>query len=201
MVEGRFNIDSGLGLRSAVAKPAAPVKESSKDKRKKLLTGVLSSILGGDKKEAPASAAPSQPQRAEMFTQAPSSNAFQLVFELVSREKHGRFSRDLFQGRSRAAGYRLSYTPGASPTLQLQRFGSSGARAIAQSNQALNREDNFRHRVEFSRDTSGVMVVSIGGAQMFETSDQSFRDVFSGMIIANDGDDYSIREIAVSGTR
>jgi len=36
---------------------------------------------------------------------------------------------------------------------------------------------------------------------MFKTSDQSFRDAFSGMIIANDGDDYSIREIAVSGTR
>jgi hypothetical protein len=45
------------------------------------------------------------------------------------------------------------------------------------------------------------MVVSIDGAHMFETSDQSFRDAFSGMTIANDGGDYSIREITVSVTR
>ncbi len=202
VAEGRFNVDSGLGLRSVVAKPVVAEKKSSKERRKELVTDVLSSLLGGDKKEtASTSNEPVQPQRAEIFIRAPISNAFQMVFEIVSREKHGRFSLDLFQGRSRGAGYRLSYAPGATPGLQLQRFGSSGVRNIAASNGALNLEDNFRHRIEFNRDAAGGMTVSVDGAQLLNVADQSFRDPFSGITIANDGGDYSLREITVSGTR
>ena len=202
MVQGRFTVDSGLGLRSVVAKPVVAEKKSSKEKRKELVTDVLSSLLGSKSKEPePTNTQPAQPERAEIFIRTPISNAFQLVFEVVSREKHGRFSLDLFQGRSRGAGYRLSYTPGATPGLQLKRFGSGGTRNIAASNGALNLEDNFRHRVEFNRDVAGGMTVSIDGAQLLNAADQSFRDPFSGITIANDGGDYSLREITVFGTR
>ena len=119
----------------------------------------------------------------------------------MSREKHGSFSLDLYQGRSRGAGYRLAYVPGGQPSLELQRFGSSGVRSIVAHNQALNLEDNFRHRIEINRDTDGGMTVSIDGGRVLSASDRSFRDPFSGITIANDGGDYSIREITVLGDR
>ena len=163
---------------------------------------MLGSLLGNKKDEPePTTSQPTKPQRAEIFIQTPISNAFQMVFEIVSRENHGRFSIDLFQGRSRSAGYRLSYMPGGQPSLELQRFGSGGVRTIVASNQALNLEDNFRHRVELNRDASGGMTVSIDGKLLLDAADQSFRDPFSGMTIANDGGDYSLREITVSGLR
>jgi hypothetical protein len=91
--------------------------------------------------------------------------------------------------------------PGGHPSLELQRFGSSGVRSIMASNQTLNLEDKFRHRIEFSRDAAGAMTVSVDGGQMLNATDQSFRDAFSGIAIANDGGDYSLRQITVFGDR
>ena len=122
VASGRFSVDSGLGSRSVVAKPAAPVEKSDKDRRKELVTDVLGALLGAEKKETTTSQ-PSQPERAEIFVRAPISNAFRVVLEIVSREKHGHFSFDLFQGRSRGAGYWLTYAPAVQPSLELQRFG------------------------------------------------------------------------------
>ena len=203
MVEGRFSVDSGLGLRSVVAKVAPVAEKFTKQSRTEIVTSVLGSLLGTKKKKTvePAPSQPSQPERAEIFIQTPISNASQVAFEIVSRENHGRFSLDLFQGRSRSAGYRLAYVPGGQPSLELQRFGSSGLRSIVANNQALNLEDNFRHRVEFSRDSDGGMKVSVDGAVLLSATDVSFRDPFSGLTIANDGGDYSLREITVLGDR
>ncbi len=138
VAEGRFTVDSGLGLRSVVAKPAAPVKQTSKDTTRKLVTDVLDSLLGNKKSEPePTSSQPVKPQRAEIFIRTPISNAFQVVFEIVSRETHGRFSFDLFQGRSRSAGYRLSYVCRAG---SLRWNCSASARAaFAQSSPTIRR--------------------------------------------------------------
>lgn len=201
VAQGRFTVDSGLGLRSVVAAPSAPVKQTSKEKRKKLFTDVLGTLLGNEDNTASTSTQPSQPRRAEIFIRTRISNAFQVVFEIVSREKFGQFSLDLFQGRSRGAGYRLSYAPGASPAVKLQRFGSSGVRTIASHNQTLNLEDKFRHRIEFKRDSGGAMTVSVDGGIILSATDKSFRDAFAGLTFANDGGDYSLREITVSGNR
>jgi hypothetical protein len=198
---GSFSIDSGLGLRSVVAEPAAPEEKSDKDLRKELVVDVLGSLLGAKKQEPVQSSQPAQPQRAEIFLAAPISNAFRLVFEIVSREKHGRFSLDIFQGGSRGAGYRLTYAPGGQPAMELQRFGSSGVRSLVARNQALSLEDNFRHRVEIVRDSAGGMTVSLDGGKVLSASDNSFRDPFSGIAVANDGGDYAIREITVFGSR
>ena len=49
VVEGRFSVDSGLGLRSVVAKVAAPAESSSKTDTKDLVKSVLGSLLGTKK--------------------------------------------------------------------------------------------------------------------------------------------------------
>ncbi len=53
VAEGRFSVDSGLGLRSVVAQAVAAEEKTSKQKRKDLVTDVLGSLLG-TKKEEPA---------------------------------------------------------------------------------------------------------------------------------------------------
>ena len=49
VVEGRFSVDSGLGLRSVVAKVAAPAESSSKTDTMDLVKSVLGSLLGTKK--------------------------------------------------------------------------------------------------------------------------------------------------------
>ncbi|MBR46080.1 MAG: hypothetical protein CMM31_06315 [Rhodospirillaceae bacterium] len=65
----------------------------------------------------------------------------------------------------------------------------------------INLEDNFRHRIEINRYGAGGMTVSLDGAQVLSANDRSFRNPFSGITIANDGGDYTIREITVFGDR
>ncbi|SVE60061.1 uncharacterized protein METZ01_LOCUS512915 [marine metagenome] len=65
----------------------------------------------------------------------------------------------------------------------------SSLRSIVAHNQGLNLEGNFRHRVEFSRDSGVGMKISVDGAVPLSANDVSFRDPFSGWIIANEGGD------------
>ena len=83
-----------MSLRGVVVKVAPAVENSAKQSRTELVTDVLGSLLGTKKKIA--EPAPSQPERAEIFIQTPILKAFQVVFEIVSREKSGSFSLDLF---------------------------------------------------------------------------------------------------------
>jgi len=63
-------------------------------------------------------------------------------------------------------------------------------RSIIAHDQALNLERNFRHRVEFGRDSDVGMNVSFDGVVLLSVTAVSFRDPFSGLTIANDGGDY-----------
>ena len=101
-VEGRFSVDSGFVLRSVVAKVTPVVKKSTKQPWTELVTDVLDSLLGTKQKTA--EPVPSKPERGEKFIQTPITNAFQVVFEIISRENHSRFALGLFQGRSGSAG-------------------------------------------------------------------------------------------------
>ena len=50
LVEGRFSVDFGLGLRSVVAKVAPVVEKSTKKSRMEPVTDVLDSLLGTKKR-------------------------------------------------------------------------------------------------------------------------------------------------------
>ncbi len=83
----------------------------------------------------------------------------------------------------------MAYVPGGQPSLELQPFGLSGLRSIVAHNQEFNLEGNFCHRAEFSRDSDVGMKISVDGAVPVSANDVSFRDPFSGWIIANEGGD------------
>ena len=70
--------------------------------------------------------------------------------------------------KERAAGYRLAYNAGASPSFELLRFGRSGERRLATHDRRVNLEDNYRHRILFVRDESGGMSLSADGKTLVQ---------------------------------
>ena len=103
--------------------------------------------------------------------------------------------------KERAAGYRLAYNAGASPSFELLRYGRSGERRLATHGRRVNLEDNYRHRILFVRDESGGMSVSVDGKTLVQVSDRSFRDPFNGLTLVNDGGEFAVREISVMGVQ
>jgi hypothetical protein len=197
VVSGEFTVDRNLGLRSVVA-DAAQNTGDRKSGDRDLASVLLETLLKDSSKnnESGGSA-----EAAVIFTNQSVSNAFSLSFELVSRERSGRFAVALFQGEARDFGYRLAYLPGARPSLELLRFSRRGEAVIESLRETLNLEDGFRHRIELERTTGRRMTATVDGRTVIDVADGSFSDGFDGVEILNEGGDYAIREIALSGRR
>jgi len=190
---GRFNVDRNLGLRSVVNARAVR-RESDQSDQRDLAAALLSTLLDSNRRSND-----DVNTRADIFIMQPISNAFTVRFDLISQERAGRFSVDVFQGQGRSAGYRLSYYPGQTPSLELLRFSARGEVVIKVLSEALDLEDGFRHRIELSRSTGRIMTVRIDGRDVISTTDSAFRDAFDGLALINGGGDYAVREITVFG--
>jgi len=146
---GRFTLVQSMILSG---KPNVPVGEEIERTKE---------VIAKEQAAKAAEKAAQQSGRAELFTRLVISNSFSIQVDLLSSKADGRFEMDVFQGYGRSAGYRLAYNAGASPSFELLRFGSSGARSLASHKQAVKLEDGYRHLILFSRDESGGMSVSL----------------------------------------
>ena len=186
---GRFTLVQSIILSG---KPTIPVGEEIEHTR---------DAIAKEQAAKAAERAARESARSELFTRVVISNNFTIQLDMISTKADGRFEIDVFQGYQRNAGYRLAYNAGASPSFELLRFGRSGERRLATHNRALNLEDDYRHRILFSRDESGGMSVSVDGRALVQVSDRSFRDPFNGIALVNDGGEFTVREISVMGVR
>jgi len=203
VVEGRFSVDSRLGLKTLVEPPktASNSTTAPKKKKKDLASSLLGALLSDDSgKSGSSSTVSTQADRAEIFSATEISNAFSLEIDLTSSVEAGRLSLSLFQGRSRTSGYRLAYLPGGDPSFELIKFTSSGASVIDSNAGEISLEDNARHRISISRDDQGEMVVELDGTVLIRAADRSFRDPFDGISIINDGGDYVVSQIVIYGS-
>jgi len=203
VAEGRFSVDSRLGLRTRVDPPkaASTSTTTTKKKKKDLASSLLGALLSDDSGDSGGSStASTQADRAEIFSATEISNAFALEIDLTSNVEAGRLSLNLFQGRSRTSGYRLAYLPGGEPSFELIKFTSRGASVIDSNADAISLEDDARHRITFSRSDQGEMVVELDGTELIRAADRSFRDPFDGVSIVNDGGDYVISQIVIYGS-
>ena len=105
------------------------------------------------------------------------------------------------KGQQRTTGYALNYLPGQAEAIQLLRITSSGSAVVETSTGRLKLEDNRVHHLDWMRSPRGDMSVAIDGRELFRVNDRGFKDPFAGFAIVNAGGDYSIREVAVHGTR
>jgi len=156
-------------------------------------------VIAKEQAAKTAERAAAQNTRAELYTRVVVSNSFSIQMDMVSSKADGRFEFDVFQGYERSAGYRMAYNAGASPSFELIRFGRSGERRLATHDRAIKLEDGDRHQIVFSRDEFGGMSVALDGKTLVQVGNRSFRDPFSGITMANEGEEFAVREISVMG--
>ncbi len=204
---GEFLIDWRYGLRTVVEPPPARQQQqtgSSGNQVGQLFGQLLQQTLQGGQivEQAPADAG-----FAAVIAPVKVTNAFSLRVELTSRMVQGsaepRFEFGPYQGANAAAGYRLAYRPGATgrtPSLELLRLSSRGGTSTLELyDQPLKLEDGKDHVIEWTRNSSGLMVVKVDGAEVMTVTDRSFRDAFDGVALVNSGGDYALKSITIDG--
>jgi len=203
VTEGRYWIEQGWGLRSAIAvtdpnqQQQQTKKSSNRDAALALLGAVLNQSVGG--KAAPTNTA--EPKKAAIHAQAAIANAFTLEFEFSSwvqkdQPSGGRFEIGPYQGADRSSGYRLAYTPGKGLTLLI--VSPRGQRVIDQQAGPMALEDKKSHAITWSRDGRGKMSISVDGREILATVDRGFGDPFQGLALSNGGGDFIIKRVTVT---
>jgi len=214
---GEFRTEYGLGLHSVVraAAPPEPATEQpaqqgaqqkgQQDVAQALLGALIEQTLGqkqqgqGEQGQQQGHQTAERPaDRAEVQVALPITNAFAVALEVSARERPGRIEFVVFQGDRGGPGYRLAYNPGHEPALELLRAGSRGVSVIEAHPAALG-EGEVPKRIEWTRDTSGEMVVSVDGEVLIRALDRGLRDPFDGFAITNLGGDFAVREVAIAG--
>jgi hypothetical protein len=174
---GKFAVESE-GLRSRVQGQYA-----SSDNAGEAIAGALLGALTGAGARA----------YAAIHTGTDVPNAFSVDIAVTS-QGDGRFDFGPYQG-SGDSGYRLAFTPGASPSVQLLKAVDGQVSEIDSWQGDLGRSVEFR----WTRDETGDMTVRANGDTLFEVSDRSFRDAFQGFLMLNGGGDFTVERVAVSG--
>lgn len=207
--QGEMKMDWSRGLRSRVeAAAAAQAEEPKSDKEvaAAIIGGILNQALGGQQQQGgqTAKADPSVPALARAAV--PISNAFQIQAEISARALPGAEEGALELGvyQSGDAGYRLALVPTAAggAKVTLLAVSSRGtSRVIETAAYAQTITDDKPLTVTLSRKPDGMMAVALGGQALFAARDQSFRDPFAGILIANRGGDYAVKWMTVRGTK
>lgn len=208
LLSGKYWVERGYGLRSFVepgnTSTTQAQPEQGKVSNEELVIGLLGAILGG--KTTRTTAQPetktvvNAAQVAEIHLPKSINNAFEIKIDLSSWKEKGQFEFGPYQGTNLKTGYRLIYRAGKSPALQLVRNYASGSSIIDQV-QTLKLEDQKTHQIILSRTVSGEMKVRVDGKTLMQTTDRSFRDDFSGLIMTNRTGDFIVKSVSVSGAR
>jgi len=201
VTSGDLRAERGLGLYSKVqaAQPRQPGGGSQREELAAVVLGaLLEQAMTGDEKKQPATTTPAD--HAEIVTGIPIGNAFAMDIELDTRADGGRIEFGVFQGSVNGSGYRLAFLPGGQAGVELLRAGRHGL-GVIDTVSGIDAPGNQVHRLQWTRDLHGVMVVRLDGKQILKTSDRGLRDPFGGLSITNHEGEFAVREIAVSVTR
>ncbi len=202
VASGQFAVEVGSILRSRAGTATTDTtasSESSSISTEELAVRVLGQLFAGgastdDAAPEPAPARPGEGGRIDLAAAVP--NAFAIQMELISAGGTGPLEVGVSQGAD-GLGYRVAYTPGAD--LQVLRYGSRGVAVVDVSTESVTLEDGETHLVQFTRDTAGVLAVAIDGTELVRVTDQGFRDSFDGIVLVNQGGDYSVASIKAFG--
>ena len=204
VTQGRYWVERGWGLRSAVkAGPAAqsapqPEPRKGRDAAAAIFGRILQQAIDPEGKLGGGQTAGGAPATAIQIALA-LTNAFAVEIDLSSWSAEGRLEIGPYQGApkgaERAQGYVLAYTPGGE--LELLRVSPRGSSIIDRHTGLVALEDKKTHRLLWTRNADGLMTVSIDGREVLKASDKAFRGPFDGLRIVNQGGDYIFKRIAV----
>lgn len=206
---GEFRVLRGAGLityvgADSLARPTPPERERSGGGS--AIEGILGGILRGVLEPGPATQG-SQFRGAlpvaEISTPVGIGNAFAVRVRLLTRERNPENSRIEFgpyRGSERDWGYRLAYSPGSRPALEIVRLSPGRAAVVERYDGATGLEDGRAHQVELRRDRDGAMQVLVDGKELIRTRDKGLNDFFDGFTIVNGGGEYQFERIEIYGT-
>ncbi len=206
VTSGKYWVERGYGLRSFVEATTTTTQAQPQQKKlskEEAIIGILGAVLGGKVQQQ------SQQQPAQTTTKVTPAvihvakqinNAFSLKIDLSSWKESGHLELGTYQGTNLNTGYKLVYQSGKTPALQLVRNYTKSATVVGKAN-SLKLEDQKNHVLEWTRTTSGQMTVSVDGKRLIQATDTGFRDDFAGFVMSNQGGDYIVKSIEVSGTR
>ena len=215
---GEFLIDWRYGMRSvvhaAVTRNRGNEQGQDNAKGEDIATALLGALIdqavsGKKKKRSDASGTTSTDHNArariDAVTRVP--NAFALEAELTSRPISGtprsRLSLGPYQNGTYTAGYRLVYHGGSAKgenSIELIRVSPRGGQSMLESyRQPLKLGDGQPHKLSWTRDRSGNMVVAVDGRQLFRVTDRGFRGPFDGFTVINAGGDFAFRQFRLDG--
>ena len=204
VTQGRYWVERGWGLRSAVKAGAAaqsapqPEPRKGRDAAAAIFGRILQQAIDPEGKLGGGQTAGGAPATAIQIVLA-LTNAFAVEIDLSSWSAEGRLEIGPYQGAlkgaERAQGYVLAYTPGGE--LELLRVSPRGSSIIDRRTGLVALEDKKTHRLLWTRNADGLMAVSIDGREVLKASDKAFRGPFDGLRIVNQGGDYIFKRIAV----
>ena len=204
VTQGRYWVERGWGLRSAVKAVAAaqsapqPEPRKGRDAAAAIFGRILQQAIDLEGKLGGGQTAGGAPATAIQIALA-LTNAFAVEIDLSSWSAEGRLEIGPYQGApkgaERAQGYVLAYTPGGE--LELLRVSPRGSSIIDRRTGLVALEDKKTHRLLWTRNADGLMTVSIDGREVLKASDKAFRGPFDGLRIVNQGGDYIFKRIAV----
>ena len=204
VTQGRYWVERGWGLRSAVKAGAAaqsapqPEPRKGRDAAAAIFGRILQQAIDPEGKLGGGQTAGGAPATAIQIALA-LTNAFAVEIDLSSWSAEGRLEIGPYQGApkgaERAQGYVLAYTPGGE--LELLRVSPRGSSIIDRHTGLVALEDKKTHRLLWTRNANGLMTVSIDGREVLKASDKAFRGPFDGLRIVNQGGDYIFKRIAV----
>ncbi len=208
VTQGRYWVERGWGLRSAVKAGAAaqsapePERQKGRDVAAAIFGQNLQQAIDPEGKLGGGQAGSTQsggdPATA-IQTALAVTNAFAVEIDFSSWKAEGRLEIGPYlgipRGAERAQGYVLAYTPGGG--LELLRVSSRGSNIIERRTGLTALEDKKTHRLLWTRNADGLMAVSIDGREVLKASDQAFGGPFEGFRIVNRGGDYILKRIAV----
>lgn len=207
---GEFRVIRGAGLRSYAGadvptRPVSSERSRDRDRSGSRLDGLLGGILRGVLEPEPGDqGTPLRPAQttAEISTPVGIGNAFAVKVRMLSWERNPEGSRLEFgpyRGRDREWGYRLAYTPGPKPVVEILRLSPGRSAVVERYDGATGLEDGRAHQFELRRDRDGAMQVLIDGQELIRAVDKGLNDFFDGFTIVNGGGEYTFERIEVYG--
>ena len=199
--KGSFSIDSYGGLYSSVAirKPVAEKgtePESDGDRNLRILLGVLNELTK-DENELQEQVEDIE-TRAMISSAAAIANSFILDFTFRSNAKWGSSSIGVVLGDDPQSGYHLVFqaSPSENRPMQLIKYRYGKPYIIDEVHEkSPDLDDGEDHTVRLIRSPNGDMIVLIDNTEVMRTSDFSYRDDFTGVMIINNGGNYSYGKI------
>lgn len=212
---GRFSVDPGNGLRAAAGRQRAetPSQEPEPEQQQRssdaeAALAILGNILdqvgrqqgqGGEPADRAPAAGDTVETTSSLHVPERISNAFAIEMTVAVQPSGGTLVLGPYQGAARELGYRLVYAPGSDHPVELLRAGSRGSAIVDSIDRSLEAADGGEHRLLWTRDAQGQMVVSVDGRELIRIIDRGFKDDFGGLTLSVEGGTFTIADIAVHG--